>query len=33
MCAEMVAKDLQTARRHALLKAHGLDLPVSVEDN
>ncbi len=33
MCAEMVAKDLQTARRHALLKAHGLDVPVSVEDN
>jgi len=33
MCAEMVEKDLQTARRHALLKAHGLDLPVSVEDN
>jgi len=33
MCAEMVAKDLQTARRHALLRAHGLDLPVSVEDN
>ena len=31
MCAEMVAEDLKTARRHALLKAHGLDLPVSVE--
>ena len=31
MCAEMVAADLQTARRHALLKAHGLELPVSVE--
>ncbi len=31
MCAEMVAEDLQTARRHALLKAHGLELPVSVE--
>ena len=32
MCAEMVAEDLKTARRHALLKAHGLDLPVSIED-
>ena len=31
MCAEMVAEDLKMARRHALLKAHGLDLPVSVE--
>ncbi len=32
MCAEMVAADLRTARRHALLKAHGLDLPVSLEN-
>lgn len=31
MCAEMVVEDLQTARRHALLKEHGLDLPHSVE--
>ncbi len=31
MCTEMVAEDLRTARRHALLKAHGLELPVSVE--
>lgn len=31
MCVEMVAEDLKTARRHALLKAHGLDLPVSQE--
>ena len=31
MCAEMVAEDLKTAKRHALLKVHGLDLPVSVE--
>ena len=31
MCAEMVSADLQTAKRHALLKEHGLDLPVSVE--
>ena len=31
MCAEMVAEDLKTARRHALLKEHGMDLPVSVE--
>ncbi|MDT8421980.1 MAG: GDP-mannose 4,6-dehydratase [Desulfuromonadales bacterium] len=32
MCAEMVAEDLKTAQRHALLKAHGLDLPVSLEN-
>ena len=31
MCAEMVAEDLKTARRHALLKQHGMDLPVSIE--
>ena len=31
MCAEMVADDLRTARRHALLKDHGLDLPISLE--
>ncbi len=32
MCAEMVASDLQAARRHALLKSHGLEIPVSRED-
>jgi GDPmannose 4,6-dehydratase len=32
MCAEMVAEDLKSAKRHALLKKHGLDLPVSVEN-
>ena len=32
MCAEMVAEDLRTARRHALLKEHGMDLPVSFEN-
>jgi GDPmannose 4,6-dehydratase len=31
MCAEMVAEDLHTARRHALLKEHGMDLPVALE--
>ncbi len=31
MCREMVAADLMAARRHALLKTHGLELPVSVE--
>jgi len=31
MCAEMVAEDLKTARRHALLKEHGLDVPVAQE--
>ena len=32
MCTEMVAEDLKVARRHALLKKHGHDLPVSVEN-
>ncbi|SFS19734.1 GDP-mannose 4,6-dehydratase [Yoonia litorea] len=32
MCAEMVAEDLRVAERHALLKAHGHDIPVSVEN-
>lgn len=31
MCAEMVAEDLANAQRHALLKRHGYDLPVSME--
>ena len=31
MCAEMIAEDLKTARRHRLLKDHGLDLPVALE--
>lgn len=31
MCAEMVAEDLRTARRHRLLREHGLDVPVSLE--
>ena len=31
MCREMVAEDRQIARRHALLKANGLELPISVE--
>ena len=31
MCAEMVAEDLRAARRHALLKKHGMELPVSLE--
>jgi len=31
MCAEMVAADLKVAQRHALLKEHGHDVPVSVE--
>lgn len=31
MCAEMVAADLETARRHALLKAHGMEIPVATE--
>ncbi len=32
MCAEMVAADLETARSNALLKSHGYDVPVSVEN-
>lgn len=32
MCAEMVAADLETARRHALLQAHGLAIPVAIEN-
>lgn len=31
MCAEMVDEDLKTARRHALLKKHGMEMPVSIE--
>ena len=31
MCREMVQADLKAAQRHALLKEHGLDLPVSQE--
>lgn len=32
MCAEMVREDVKTARRQALLKEHGLDLPVAIEN-
>ncbi len=32
MCAEMVREDLKTAQRHALLKQHGYELPVSLEN-
>ena len=32
MCAEMVREDLKAARRHALLKEHGYDIPMSLED-
>jgi GDPmannose 4,6-dehydratase len=31
MCTEMVAEDLKTARRHRLLREHGLELPISLE--
>lgn len=31
MCAEMVAEDLKAAKRHALLKENGYEIPVSVE--
>lgn len=32
MCAEMVKADLSEAKRHALLRAHGYHVPVSVEN-
>jgi GDPmannose 4,6-dehydratase len=32
MCAEMVREDLKAARRHALLKQHGHDVPVALEN-
>lgn len=32
MCAEMVAEDLQISKRHALLKKHGYELPVALEN-
>ena len=31
MCSEMVANDLNVAKRHALLKEHGYDVPVTFE--
>ncbi|RYD63251.1 MAG: GDP-mannose 4,6-dehydratase, partial [Verrucomicrobiaceae bacterium] len=31
MCAEMVASDLDVARRHSLLKSHGHHVAVSKE--
>jgi GDPmannose 4,6-dehydratase len=32
MCAEMVQDDLKVARRHALLKKYGYEIPVSLEN-
>jgi len=32
MCAEMVLEDYKAARRVSLLKDHGLELPISLED-
>ena len=32
MCAEMVREDLKVAQRHALLKQHGHDVPVAMEN-
>jgi GDPmannose 4,6-dehydratase len=31
MCAEMIANDLDIAKRHALLKAHGHNVTVTIE--
>ena len=30
LCAEMVAEDLKNAKRHALLREHGMDMPVAL---
>ncbi len=32
MCAEMIANDLDSAKRHALLKEHGHDVSISLEN-
>ncbi|MEH6559622.1 MAG: GDP-mannose 4,6-dehydratase [Oceanicoccus sp.] len=32
MCREMIVNDLDTAKRHALLKAHGHDVSISLEN-
>ena len=32
MCTEMVIEDYKAARRVSILKNHGLELPVSLED-
>ena len=32
MCAEMCAEDLKTARKHKLLREHGIEAPISVEN-
>ena len=32
MCAEMVVEDLKTAKRQTLLKKHGYELPMSIEN-
>ena len=32
MCAEMVAEDLDAAKRHALLQEHGFTMPIAVEN-
>lgn len=31
MCAEMIAADLKIAQRHALLRSHGMEMPVALE--
>lgn len=31
MCAEMIQEDLKAAKRHALLKEHGYDVPLAVD--
>ena len=32
MCEEMVAADLEEAKRHAFMKKHGFEIPISAED-
>ena len=31
MCTEMVREDLKDAKRHALLKEHGHEIPIAIE--
>jgi GDPmannose 4,6-dehydratase len=32
MCSEMIAEDLKVAQRHAFLRQHGQDVPLSLEN-
>ena len=32
LCSEMVTEDYKVAMRNSVLKAHGLDVPIALED-